>query len=214
MIITIDGPAASGKSTIARNLAKKLNFLHFNSGSLFRAVTCYLYFSNFDFNSLTKDTTFNNIKIAVEYINNEQHVFINDVDYFKNLRDNQISILTPIASSNSYIRNIIDNFQRDYCKNHNVVVEGRDAGSYVFPNADLKIYLDCNIKVRAERRYAQIEDKSSITLEEIEKQILERDEFDKNKEIAPFIIPNGAKIVDSTNLNVEQTINKILEFIK
>ncbi len=215
MIITIDGPAASGKSTIAKLVAKKLNFLHFNSGSLFRGITAYLFYSEYNFNLLNKATKFNDINLEIKYINNCQHVFVNGKDYYNNLRENQISILTPKVSENLDLRNIIDNCQKSFCSNNNVVVEGRDAGSYVFPNAEVKIYLDCDIKVRAKRRFDQIKDKNTnITLEEIEKQIHERDEFDKNKTIAPFKIPKDAIIVDSSTLNIDETIDEIFKHIK
>lgn len=214
MIITIDGPAGSGKSTIAKLLAKELNVLHFNSGSLFRGITAYLYATNYNFNNLKKETKFENVNLKVEYINGEQHVFVNGVDYFNNLRDNHISQLTPLVSENACLRAIIDKCQKEFCLSHTVLVEGRDVGSYVFPNAEFKIYLDCDVKVRAMRRFKQEQEKNTnVTLEEIEEQIKKRDEFDKNKTIAPFIIPHGAIIVDSSNLDIPQTINEILKHI-
>ncbi len=215
MIITIDGPAASGKSTISKLVAKSIGFLHFNSGSLFRGITAYLYSIGHNFENIKPDTRFSNIKLEVKYIDNDQHVFVNGVDFYNNLRDNHISTLTPIVSENKDLRAIIDKCQKEFCESHNIVIEGRDVGSYVFPNAEIKIFLDCSVSVRAKRRFEQEKAKNNkITLEEIEAQIKARDDFDKNKTIAPFVVPKGAFIVDSSNLNIEETLKAVLANIK
>ena len=214
MIITIDGPAGSGKSTIAKKLAQKLNMMHFNGGSLFRGVTAYLHHLNFDFSTLKAKTKFKDIELTVDYINNEQHVFVNGIDFFNHLRDNEISNLTPLVGENIQLRSLIDQCLKSFCNTHDVVIEGRDMGSYVFPNAEIKIFLTSSLEVRAQRRFKQEQEKgSNITLEQIKAEIKARDDFDKNKKIAPFKIPDGAIIIDSSNLNVEETVDLIIEKI-
>lgn len=214
MIITIDGPAGSGKSTIAKMLAKKLGVLHFNSGSLFRGITAYLRHKNFDFSTLKAKTKFKDINLSVEFINNEQHVFVNGIDFFSKLRDNEVSKLTPLVSENIQLRQIIDICLKNFCNSNTVLIEGRDMGSYVFPNAEIKIFLTSSLEVRAERRFKQEQEKgSNITLEQIKAEIKARDDFDKNKKIAPFKIPDGAIIIDSSQLNIEETIDEILKHI-
>lgn len=207
MIITIDGPAGSGKSTVAEILAEKLKFIHFNSGSLYRGITAHLYAQNFDIEKITKNTVLPNLELQVKMIDNIQHVYVNNVDYTAELRKNHISTLVAYVGANKFCRSIIDDCQRNFCSSHNVVMEGRDLGSHVFPNAEFKFYLDCSIKERAKRRFLEEQSKNSnITLSEIEKQIEERDYLDKTREIAPLVVPNNAIIVDSTNKTIDEVV--------
>ena len=212
MIITIDGPAGSGKSTVAEILAKQLEFIHFNSGSLYRGLTAHLNEIGFDIENLSTETQLPNLNLKVEMIDDVQHVFVNGKDYTPVLRNNIISTLVPFVAANRSCRNIIDNCQRDFCSKNNIVMEGRDLGTFVFPNAEHKFYLDCSIKERARRRFLEEQAKNSdITFEEIEAQIAERDYLDKNREIAPLRIPKDATIIDSTDLSIEDVVNKMLD---
>lgn len=215
MIITIDGPAGSGKSTVADIIAEKLGFTHFNSGALFRGVTAFLKDIKFDVETIKTNSSIPSFNLETRIIDNNQHVIVNNKDYTPVLRDNKISQLVAFVGANKYCRDIIDNCQRNFCLAHNVVIEGRDIGSHVFPNADYKFYLDCSIKERAKRRFnEEILKNTQITIEEIEEQIKERDALDKNREIAPLVIPNNAIIVDSTNLTINEVVETILSHIK
>lgn len=215
MIITIDGPAGSGKSSVAELLSKKLNYIHFNSGSLYRASAAFLLENNFDIRNISTCSKIPLLSFTVSYDNGIQKVSINGKDYTNKLRDNAISILTPKVSINKNIRETIDDFQKDFTRTHNCVIDGRDIGSYVFPDADYKFYLDCSIDERARRRLNEEKVKNpNITFADIKQQILQRDEFDKNKKIAPLVIPKNAIIIDSTNLTIKQVVDKMLEYIK
>ena len=213
MIISIDGPAGSGKSTVASILAKKLGFIHFNSGSLYRAITAYLIANNVDVKNLSNSSLLKDLKLEVKFLFDEQHVFVNDIDYTNDLRNTTVSTLTPIVSIQPKVRSIADNAQRKIAKTNNLVIDGRDIGSYVFPNAEIKFYLDGDITERARRRKKELKNES-LTLKEIEKMLHERDTFDKNKKIAPLVIPNGAIIIDSTNLNIDEVVDEMLKHIK
>lgn len=214
MIISIDGPAGSGKSTVAKILSKKLNLIHFNSGLLYRGITAYFLHIGENIQNISTDSPIPNFELKVEFINDIQHVYVNNIDFTSKLRDNEISILCPIVSTNKNVRKIIDNCQRNFAKNNNIIVDGRDIGSYVFPNSDFKFYLDCDVKVRAKRRFLEEKQKNSkITLEEIENQIKERDFIDKTKKIAPLIVPENAIIIDSSNLSIDEVVNKISSYI-
>lgn len=213
MIVSIDGPAGSGKSTVAKLVAEKIGFIHFNSGALYRGITCHVIANNLniekDLDKLSK------LNLSTEFINGKQHVFVNGIDHTANLRDINVSELSPIISSYPEIRKIIDNCQRTFAETHNVVIEGRDIGSYVFPNAEFKFYLDCNVNERARRRLLEEQQKgSALSFEEIKQKIIERDNFDKNKPISPLVIPQNAIIVDSSNLSIEQVVNEIVSHIK
>ena len=211
MIISIDGPAGSGKSTIAEILSQKLGFIHFNSGSLYRGITAHILNSNLDLNA----NSIPNLKLKTSYQGGKQYVFVNNIDYTPLLRDNEVSIATPAISQFPKIRKIVDACQRKFAKTHNVVIDGRDIGSYVFPNAEFKFYLDCDIHERAKRRFEEEKLKNKkITIKEIEKQILERDEIDKNKKVAPLVVPENAIIIDSTNISIDEVVNQILSIIK
>lgn len=215
MIITIDGPAGSGKSTVAEILAENLGFIHFNSGALYRGITAHLYNNNFNVESLTKASPIPEINLEVEMIDGVQHVFVNKVDYTAQLRDNTISTLVAFIGANKYCRKLIDDCQRKFCSKNNVVMEGRDLGSHVFPNAEVKFYLDCSIEERARRRFKEEQAKNpQITINEIEKQIAERDYLDKTREIAPLVVPNNAIIVDSTTLSIPEVVKVLQEHIK
>ena len=212
MIISIDGPAGSGKSTVAKIISEKLNFIHLNSGSLYRGVVAYLLSIDFDIKGLTLNSDVPEFKLKTKFINNIQHVYVSGIDFTPMLRNNEVSTLCPYVANNKAIRKRIDKCQRSFAKNHNIVMEGRDIGSYVFPNAEYKFYLDCNINERARRRFLEEKAKgNNITLDEIKKQTLIRDNQDKAKEIAPLVIPENAIIIDSTGLSIEEVSNKISE---
>ena len=214
MIITIDGPAGSGKSTVADILAEKLNFIHFNSGALFRGLTAHLLSKNYNISSISETSTIPQMSLTVKMINGIQHVFVNNIDYTAVLRNNEVSTAVALVALNSSIRSIVDNCQKEFCGKNNVVIEGRDIGSHVFPNADIKFYLDCDAKERAKRRFLEEKAKNSnITLEEIESQIIERDKLDKERKIAPLVIPKNAIIVDSTGKTIEEVVNILLKNI-
>ncbi len=213
MIITIDGPAGSGKSTIAEHLAKRLNFIHFNSGSLYRGVTAYFLDKKIDFYNIT-DRELTKLKLTTLFIDNIQYVYVNDIDYTSRLRDNEVSISSPLVSNDKRIREIIDTCQRKFGSKNNIVIDGRDTGSFVFPNADVKFYLECSLDERARRRFKEEKSKKTkIKLKDIKEQIRARDEFDMTKQVARLVVPDGAIIVDSTKLSIEQVVDKMLTFI-
>ena len=212
MIISIDGPAGSGKSTVADLLANKLGFIHFNSGSLYRAITAYAIQNN-----LTPETIepkLPKIKLSIVFVDNLQHVVVNNNDLTTHLRDNNVSESTPYFSKIKQVRKIVDDTQRKFASTHNVVIEGRDIGSFVFPNADYKFYLDCSVDVRAKRRYKEEKSKgTNVSFKEIKQQIIDRDNFDKNKPIAPLVIPEGAIIIDSTHKTAKKVADKMCKII-
>ena len=208
MIITIDGPAGSGKSTVANILADKLGFIHFNSGSVFRAITAFLLENNKDISTLY------NAKVCVKLLNNNQHVFVNKKDYTSILRNNEISVNVATFATEEIVQKIAQDCMRNFCLKNNTIVDGRGLGDTVFPFADYKFYLDSSIKERAKRRYKEEKAKNSnITLKEIKTQIAERDYLDKTREIAPLVIPEGAIVIDSTSLTIEDVIKLMLKHI-
>ena len=212
MIISIDGPAGSGKSTVASKLANKLNFIHFNSGKLYRAVTAHFLLTDYDLKDIENEKQIKPLNLKIKYINGIQHVFVNGIDYTAHLTENAVSVNSPYVSKNPYIRSVIDVCQREFVNSHNVVIDGRDIGSYVFPNADIKFYLECDVKERANRRFLELG--KIVSYNQILKEIEERDIIDKSKKVAPLRIPDGAIIIDSTNLNIDQVVDRMYMQVK
>lgn len=209
MIISIDGPAGSGKSTIAKLLAKRLSFIHFNSGSIFRAITAYLLENNKNVDLLK------NINVKVKIEDNNQYVFVNDIDYTPILRNNEISTNVAEISTIPEVQFSAQKIVKEFCSTHNVVIDGRGLGNEVLKDAEFKFYLDCSVHVRAQRRFLEEQLKGTkITLPEIENQLKIRDKLDKEREIAPLVVPENAIVIDSTNLSIEEIVNLMLSYIK
>lgn len=212
MIISIDGPAGSGKSTVAKRLADKLGFVHLNSGKLYRAITAHYIFTDYDITNIENEKQLNPIDLQIKFVSGIQHVYVNGIDYTAHLNENDVSVNSPYVSKNPYIRSVIDVCQRNFANSHNVVIDGRDIGSYVFPNADVKFYLECDIKERANRRYLELG--KMVSLNQLIKEIEERDRIDKSKKVAPLCVPAGAIVVDSTNLSIDEVVDVIYKHVK
>lgn len=214
MIISIDGPAGSGKSTIADILAEKLGFIHLNSGSLYRAITAYAIKNNISIDETTADLL-SKLKLEAKFENNIQHTFVENEDFTPYLRDNEVSKLSAMIGKLSPVRATVNACQHKVASTHNIVIEGRDIGSLVFPNAEYKFYLDCDVKERAKRRFKEEQLKgTNVTLKAIEAQLIERDKQDKERKVSPLVVPNGAIMIDSTKLNIDQVANEMLSYIK
>lgn len=214
MIISIDGPAGSGKSTIADVLAEKLGFIHFNSGSLYRAITAYALKNNIDIDETTADYL-SKLKLETKFENNVQHTHVEGEDYTPYLRDFKVSKFSARIGTLAPVRATVDACQREFASTHNVVIEGRDIGSFVFPNAEYKFYLDCDVKERAKRRFKEEQLKgTNVTLEAVEAQLKERDKSDLERKVAPLVVPKGAIRIDSSKLTIDEVANEMLSHIK
>ena len=209
MIITIDGPAGSGKSTVADILAEKLGFIHFNSGSLYRGITAYLHEIGFNIESMNSETEIPSLDLKVRMIEDVQHVYVNGIDYTPQLRNNTISTLVAFIGANKFCRQIIDNCQRDFCSKNNVVMEGRDITTVVFPDANYKFYLDASVESRALRRFKENQEKGiNSNLEEVKKNLEQRDYVDINVSKALVKVEDAIE-VDTTNMTIEQVVAHI-----
>lgn len=204
-IIALDGPSGSGKSTIANLLANKLKISYLNTGSMYRALTLY-----FLENNIKKSDTID-IKI-LKKINidiNEDKVFLNGKDVSQEIRYKEVTENVSWVSSIPVVREYLVELQRNISKNKSIILDGRDIGTVVFPDAKYKFYLDASSFVRAKRRFEQNEiDKS---FEEIKKDIEKRDYLDSHREISPLKKAEDAIEIDSSDLTIDQTIEKILE---
>ena len=214
MIIAIDGPAGSGKSTTARLLAEKLNFIYLDSGAMYRAVTLFFLRNNIDLtNHLDILNALDEINLKIDYKSNNFNVYIQNENVNDSIRDEKININVSNISEISAIRKKMVKLQRNFSTNKNIVIEGRDIGSHVFPNAEFKFYVDANIKVRAARRMKDVSNSSKISLGEMCEQLLKRDKIDSNRDISPLIKPEDAIVVDTTFLSIEEQVIELFNII-
>ncbi len=214
MIIAIDGPAGSGKSTTARLLAEKLNFIYLDSGAMYRAVTLFFLRNNIDLtNHLDILNALEEINLKIDYKSNNFNVYVQNENVNDSIRDEKININVSNISEISEIRKKMVKLQRNFSTNKNIVIEGRDIGSHVFPNAEFKFYVDANIKVRAARRIKDVSNSSKISLGEMCEQLLKRDKIDSSRDISPLIKPEDAIVVDTTFLSIEEQVIELFNII-
>lgn len=204
-IIALDGPSGSGKSTIANLLANKLKISYLNTGSMYRALTLYFLENNIKKSDNIDIKILKKINIDI----NEDKVFLNGKDVSQEIRDKKVTENVSWVSSIPIVREYLVEMQRNISKNKSIILDGRDIGTVVFPDAKYKFYLDASSFVRAKRRFEQNEiDKS---FEEIKKDIEKRDYLDSHREISPLKKAEDAIEIDSSDLTIDQTIEKILE---
>ena len=214
--IAIDGPSGAGKSTIAKDLSKKLNFIYVDTGAMYRAIALYFYENDIDI-SLEDVVSFHlsNIDIDIKYEDGKQIVLLNGKDVSESIRTEKIGGMASSISVFSEVRSKLLNLQRNLAMKNKVVMDGRDIASHVLPNADLKIYLTSSVDTRADRRYKELKEKGlDVNLEEIKKEIETRDYRDINREIAPLRQVEEAILIDSSNLSIEEVVEKIISFVK
>lgn len=210
--IAIDGPAGAGKSTIAKRVAKELSFIYVDTGAMYRAIALYLIRSKVspaDQEALKKACE--NIEITISYENGEQQVILNGENVTRLIRTEEVGNMASAASANQPVREKLLDLQRNLARNADVLMDGRDIGTNVLPNAQLKIYLTASSATRAERRYLELQEKGeNCQLEEIERDIIERDQRDMNRDIAPLKQAEDAVLVDSSNMGIDQVVECIL----
>jgi CMP/dCMP kinase len=221
MIITIDGPAASGKSTVARAVAQELQSYYLSSGLLFRAVA-YLLIRDMHYTVETisapssehVDRIINSALLEYQYKAGKEHVLFKNVDITPELKNSIIDQAASLLSTHTYVRTLLVAYQRDLARDKSIVVDGRDTGSVVFPYADYKFFLTADLQERASRWQKDQEKRgSSFTLSQAVKAVNDRDLRDSQRTDAPLVMPQGAIVIDSTNLSVAQVVDQIVNVV-
>ncbi|MBZ4662128.1 MAG: cytidylate kinase [Thermotoga sp.] len=211
--IAIDGPAASGKSTIAKLLAEKLGFDHLNTGATYRAVAVYLHERGFSPFSAEKEIE-NALKdLKIDYVNGR--VYINGEDYTEKIQSPEAGVLASNFARLEVVRRHLVRIQREICDDKNIVVEGRDIGTVVLPNAHLKIFLTASLEARVERKLKEYQKRGlKVTKEEVERELISRDEQDSKRNVAPLKPAEDAVIIDTTSMSVEEVLDRILKLVR
>ncbi|WP_311562212.1 (d)CMP kinase [Peptoniphilus duerdenii] len=208
MKIAIDGPAGSGKSTIAKKVAKTLGIEYIDTGAMYRALAFYMNENNLSLQELKNEMDLINIEFKKE------RTFINGKDISDFIRTNEISSLASKVSKDKEIREKLVDLQRKLANKVSCVMEGRDITSVVLKDAEYKFYLDANPRVRAKRRLNDLKGKDSkITLDELVAEIEERDKRDKTRENSPLQITKDSNYIDTSEMTVEDVVNKILSYV-
>lgn len=208
MKIAIDGPAGSGKSTIAKKIAKTLGIEYIDTGAMYRALAFYMNENNLSLQELKNEMDLMNIEFKKE------RTFINGKDISDFIRTNEISSLASKVSKDKEIREKLVDLQRKLADKVSCVMEGRDITSVVLKDAEYKFYLDANPRVRAKRRLNDLKGKDSkITLDELIGEIEERDKRDKTRENSPLQITKDSNYIDTSDMTVEDVVNKILSYV-
>ena len=216
MNIAIDGPAGAGKSTIARLAAKKLGYIYVDTGAMYRAIALYLIWREvdiYDEEALSKALERANINIVYE--NGVQHVFLNLQDVSAEIRSEKVSIMASKTSALSPVRAKLLDLQKDIAAKNDVIMDGRDIGTNILPNAEVKIYLDASPDVRAKRRFDEMKNKGEKPdFESIKKNIIERDQQDMNRKLAPLKKADDAVLIDSSYMSIDEVVEEIVGLAK
>lgn len=215
-VVAIDGPAGTGKGTITEILAKKLKLVNIDTGATYRCVTLVMINENVGLEEVDKiKEILDNIRIELRNEKNGQAVILNGEVVTEKIRSKEVTKLVSQVSSIKEVRLAMAGLQRKMAEGKNVIMEGRDIGTYVFPNADVKIYLDANVEERARRRFKQNQEKGiDMSYSEILENIQKRDENDKNKEIGALKIAEDATIIDTTHMTISEVTKQIQSIIQ
>lgn len=211
--IAIDGPAGAGKSTIARAVAKKLDFIYVDTGAMYRAMALYFMrngIESSDEAAIAKACK--DIHISIRYEDQMQQVLLNGENVSGLIRTEEVGNMASACAGYAVVRATLLQLQRDLAASENVLMDGRDIGTCVLPDADAKIYLTASSHVRAVRRYKELVEKGqTCNLEEIEQDIIDRDYQDMQREIAPLRQAEDAVLLDSSDMTIDQVIDRIIE---
>ncbi len=213
--ITLDGPGGSGKTTVAKIIAEKLGVSYLDTGAMYRAVACYVKSKGiaFDDEEGVKGIL-PSMDMTIEKDGNGWKLLVNGIDYTDKLRTPEISMGSSTVSKIPEVRLKLVDIQRSIARKVSSVMDGRDMGSYVMPNAEYKFYLTADIDTRAKRRWLELRQKKEVSLEEVKADMIARDEQDSSRAFAPLCIPENAFVLDTTNLSLDEVIEIILNKVK
>ena len=217
MVITIDGAAGVGKTSTAKELAKRLGYQYFDTGAMYRAVTLFFIRENVDLSSKSEVVkSLDSIKLNIDFSSeSEMQIFLDEDNISLKIRSQEVTSKVSAVSALKDVRKMMVNIQRSFTANGNFVVEGRDIGTVVFPDAKYKFYLQADYDIRAERRLADFEKLNEAkNINEIKEDLEKRDKYDSSRKLSPLKKPDNAIIIDTTLCTFEEQVYKILKHIE
>ena len=214
--VAIDGPAGAGKSTIAKKVAKEENFIYVDTGAMYRAIGLYIVRNGIDIHDKEAvEAAAPNAKVSLTYENGEQVVVLNGENVNGFIRTEEVSQAASVTSAYPVVRELLFEMQQTLAKENDVVMDGRDIGTVVLPNAQAKIYLTASVEERARRRFEEYKKKGmDVDIEELKKEIAQRDHQDMTREIAPLKQADDAVLVDSSDMTIDEVTEAIMNIIK
>lgn len=208
--VAIDGPAGSGKSTISKRVAERLNLIHIDTGAMYRAITYYAIKHGYDLDQESSYQFMESIKVSYK----KERIFIDELDVTDKIRTDAVTRNVSKVSSFPYVRKILVQIQKDAAASIDVIMDGRDIGTVVLPDADIKIFLTAAVKERAKRRAKEKEELGIIQdIQDLETEIIERDHKDSTRKESPLVCADDAIVIDTTHYTVEDTTKRIIEEI-
>jgi len=216
IIIAIDGPAGSGKSSTAKEVARRLGFTYIDTGAMYRSVTLEIIRRKIDICDEDQvEKIARESRIQFQWIGDKHHILLNGEDISDEIRSSDIASLVSPVSAIAGVRKILAERQRQMAQDDNIVMEGRDIGTNVFPDADFKFYIDADIRVRAERRIKDYQTiGQELTVEEIVRELEKRDKIDSSRSHSPLKKADDAIIIDTTNLSFEEQVEEIVKIVQ
>ncbi|MBR1816852.1 MAG: (d)CMP kinase [Lachnospiraceae bacterium] len=215
MNIAIDGPAGAGKSTIAKLVADKKGFIYVDTGAMYRSIALYIIENNINSDDeLDIKNACENIDIKLKHEDGVQHIYLNERNVSTDIRREEVGNMASKAATKKVVRDKLLNMQRDIAASNDVIMDGRDIGTFVLPNAELKIYLTASVMTRAKRRFDQLVEKGeSPDIDKIAEDIEKRDYQDMHRDIAPLKQADDAVLLDTSDMTIEEVIKKISDLI-
>lgn len=214
LLITIDGPAGAGKTSVSRTLAERLGYRYIDTGALYRGVAYEVQRQGIDpENDSDLAALCDRLRLAFKLQASEPRLYSGDTDISDQIRTPEISMLASAVSAKPVVREYLHNVQKDIGRQKAAVFEGRDMGTVVFPEADVKFFLDASSQTRARRRYAEIKSKSDQSLKQVKKDMQRRDRNDSTRSLAPLKPADDAILIDSTDLSIQEVVDSMLSHI-
>ena len=213
--IAIDGPSGSGKSTIAKLVAKETGYLYVDTGAIYRTVGLFAKKNGIDpKDEKTLSENLCKVDIKLKWVDGVQHIFLSDEDVSEDIRTPEMSMYASAVSALGAVRAFLLEMQRDFARNNNVIMDGRDIGTVVLPNADVKIFMFASAESRAERRYKELLEKGKeVTYEDVYNDMVQRDKNDSERALAPCVPAEDAVMLDNSLMTVEENVRKVVEII-